>query len=805
MIDVPLLGNVQNIEEKSQTDLFKEEVIRDFWLCCLSREASLIGRKEVLTGKAKFGIFSDGKEVAQVALAKYLQPGDWRTGYYRDMTLLFALDLCSLEDFFAQLYADSKNDPFSGGRQMNSHFSSKLIDEDGKWLDQLKGVNISADVSSTAGQMGRAFGVAYASKMYRKIDRNAPNYSENGNEISICTIGDASTSEGPFWETMNGAAVTGVPLITIVYDDGYGISVPKNLQTTKSSISEALSGFAYDEKGGMRIVKIKGYDYPGMCAVFEEQIKLTRADHVPCLIHIEEMTQPLGHSTSGSHERYKSIERLKWEKENDCIKRMSEWMQAVDIVSREEAEELRLEARKVVQEARAKSRDKYYGPVKGEKSTLIEIYRKLLPLGNNKLTTYLKRINDFREPELHELIRHARKALMIIKDEDPKVKSGLEKWLWEWKNDISNRYHTHLINEKSTSALRVAEVKPEFSDDSKKINGYQVLNNFFDGALKKYPELIAFGEDVGKIGDVNQGFAGLQAKHGEQKVFDTGIREWTIIGQAIGMGIRGFKALAEIQYVDYLHYALAPLADDLASMQYRSNGIQASQTIVRTRGHRLEGIWHSGSPLGMILNSLRGIHVLTPRNMVQACGLYNTILQSNDPALVIESLNGYRMKEKMPDNLHDFTVPLGKPEKLRSGSDITLVSYGSCVRIAMQAAEELEDLGISVEVMDTQTLLPFDLEHVISQSIIKTNKLVILDEDVPGGASAFILQKILEEQKAFNFLDSSPVTITAKEHRPPYGSDGDYFSKPNVEDIVEKVYHIMNEYNPMKYSNPPIF
>lgn len=792
-------------EERTQrASSFEEEVLRDYWIALVSREASLLARKEVLTGKAKFGIVGDGKEVPQIALAKFFRPGDWRSGYYRDQTLMFALDLSTIEAYFAQLYADPDNDPFSGGRQMNSHYATPLIDREGNWLPHQDMRNVSADISSTAGQMARALGLALASKKYREHPELSAtgSFSDNGNEIVFCTIGDASTSEGVFWETMNAAAVQQVPMIVSVWDDGYGISVPIDYQTTKKSISKALSGFHSDIIGeGIYMVTVKAWDYPTLCKVYQEVTDHVRTTHQPALIHVKEVTQPQGHSTSGSHERYKSKERLAWEEEFDCIKRMGEWMTDQGIATVLELEQLREKAKLEVKEARDRAWSQYNEPIRAFQTALDQVLQEAetsgLPLPG--LAQAQQEMLHLRSPLYSELVKLARRLLIQWQGVDHNAVDLLKSLVQEAYSRADQAFHSHLYSESAASALRIPVVPPAYSGDSPVKSGFEILNSFFDQVLARDPRFFAFGEDVGRIGDVNQGFAGLQMKYGEEKVFDAGIREWTIMGQAIGMAMRGLRPLAEIQYLDYLIYGLEPLSDDLATVRYRSNGMQMAPAIIRTRGHRLEGIWHAGSPIGMLVHSLRGIHVCVPRNMTQAAGMYNTLLQSDDPGLVIECLNGYRLKETLPDNLGVFTVPLGVPEVLAEGEHVTLVTYGSCVRIAQEAIALLEPMGIRVELIDVQTLLPFDLEGHIVHSLAKTNRVIFLDEDVPGGASAYMMQEVLENQGGYQYLDSAPVTITASAHRTPYGSDGDYFTKPNAEDICEKIIRMMQEAFPSSF------
>ncbi len=779
------------------------ELLRDYEICCISRETSILARRDVLTGRGKFGITGDGKEVAQVAMAHAFEKGDWRAGYYRDQTLLFALELLTVEDYFAQLYADPDNDPMSGGRQMNAHFATPTIDEKSNWLNHRNRYNSSADISPTAGQMARGLGLALASKKYRAIKalKNTP-FSNNGREVCFCTIGDASTSEGVFWETVNAAGVMRVPLAISVWDDGYGISVPIDYQTTKKSISKALAGMKYDKNGGLRIYTAKGWDYPALRQMYEQGIARMRKDQVPALFHVTEVTQPQGHSTSGSHERYKSKERLEWEQKADGIRHMRAWMIANGFATAEQLDEIEAAAKRKVREARDKAWEKYLAPARRGRQELEAIYHRLsahLPEGETKTSALFTAFRQMREPAWHELVSHARRVLFAVRPYQLTAANELNAWLENALQKATRDYHTHLYNEGPGSALQVPVVPAEYSETSPRVNGFQVLNAFFDKVLERDPRFIAFGEDLGHIGDVNQGFAGLQAKYGEERVFDTGIREWTIVGQAIGMAMRGLRPLAEVQYLDYLVYALEPLTDDLATLRYRCDGIQKAPAIIRTRGHRLEGIWHTGSPMGMLIHALRGMHLLVPRNMTQAAGMYNTLLQSDEPGLVIECLNGYRLKERLPDNIGEFTVPLGVPEILREGTDVTLVTYGSCVRIAETGVQLLEEAGISVELIDVQTLLPFDRYGIIGQSLQKTNRIVFMDEDVPGGATAFMMRQVLEVQNGYLYLDSQPRSITAKEHRSPYGSDGDYFTKPNAEDVYEVIFEMMYEAEPARF------
>lgn len=803
MIEAPISDIISTQKNASIEEKYKAEVLRDFWICCVSREVSILGRKEVLGGKAKFGIVGDGKEVPQVAMAKAFKRGDWRSGYYRDQTFMFALGLATVEDFFAQLYADTENDPWSGGRQMNSHFATPLIDDDGEWLDHRTLPNVSSDISSTGGQMARAVGLALASKKYREIKAlsNSTVFSENGNEICFCTIGDASTSEGVFWEAINAAGVQKLPMLVSVWDDGYGISVPKQYQTTKGNISEVLSGFKLNEKGeGFEIYVEKCWNYPALCELFEMATEKMRTSHIPAIIHVEDCTQQLGHSTSGSHERYKSPERLAWEREYDCNRVMGRWIVDAGLASEEEINALQEKAKTYVKDCRDRAWNAFNKPVKEEAGVLANIYEQILNENSSEEVKALKKdFDQLLNPHYSDFVKNARQLLFAVKKQQSAGVDALKSWLERSKNLAHKRYHSHLYSTSKYSALNVPVIPPVYSDTSPVKNGFEVLNKFFDKALEKHQNLFAFGEDVGKIGGVNQGFVGMQDKYGENRVFDTGIREWTIMGQAIGMAMRGLRPIAEIQYLDYLIYGLAPLSDDLATLRYRSNGIQQAPAIIRTRGHRLEGIWHSGSPIGLIVNSLRGMYILTPRNFVQAAGMYNTMLNSDDPALIIECLNGYRLKERMPDNIGEYTVPLGVPEVLMEGSDVTLVTYGSNIRVAMEGIKLLEKTGISVELIDVQTLLPFDLEHIIVESLKKTNRIIFMDEDVPGGATGYMMREVLEVQGGYQYLDSPPLTLSSRPHRPPYGSDGDYFSKPNPEDVYETVLKLMEETDPNRF------
>ncbi|CAN5243141.1 alpha-ketoacid dehydrogenase subunit alpha/beta [soil metagenome] len=770
-------------------DKFRTEILKDYKVICESRETSLMGRKEVLTGKAKFGIFGDGKEVAQVAMAKFFKPGDFRSGYYRDQTFMFAGGLATVEQFFSQLYADPdiNNDPFSAGRQMNAHFATNFVDDRGDWLPLADKKNVSSDIAPTAGQMPRALGLAMASKLFRNIPdlNDLKNLSNNGNEVCFCTIGDASTSEGHFWETLNAAGVLQVPLAVFVWDDGYGISVPKKYQTTKGSISEALQGFQKgNNTNGINIYKLKGWDYAGMCEVLEEAIQNIRDTHTPALFHVEELTQPQGHSTSGSHERYKTTERLEWEKEWDCMKKMREWIIANALAEEEELANIEAAAKEFVKQSKNNAWQKYQQPIK---DLLQQAVTAIVASNHPEGKKIAGELNGLREPMRRDVLKAVAAAAETTNNK------SLRKLHAELSANNSELYNSFLYNEGPKSALKVIEIKPFFKADAPVLNGFEILNKYFDELFATNKKVAAFGEDLGFIGDVNQGFSGLQEKYGDQRIFDTGIRELTIMGQGIGMALRGLRPIAEIQYLDYLLYGLQPLSDDVSTTHFRTKGQQSCPIIVRTRGHRLEGIWHSGSPMGMIINALRGMYVCVPRNMVQAVGMYNTLLQGNDPGLVIECLNGYRLKETLPSNLIAYTVPLGVPEIIKEGSDITMVTYGSTTRIVSEAAEVLERSGISCEIVDVQTLLPFDIHHKIKDSLQKTNRIIFIDEDVPGGAAAYMFNKVMEEQGGYKLLDVAPRTLTAKAHRPSYGSDGDYFSKPNVEDVVSIAKEMMNE------------
>lgn len=784
----------------------KKEILDDFQLANESREASLIGRREVLTGKAKFGIFGDGKEIAQIALAKQFDNGDFRSGYYRDQTWMMAAGLLTLQEFFAQLYAhpDIKLDPSSGGRQMNGHFATRSIDESGEWKNLMNQKNSSADISPTAGQMPRLLGLAQASNVYRHnkaiLEKEEfKKFSEGGNEVAFGSIGDASTSEGVFWETMNAAGVLQVPLVMSVWDDGYGISVSKKYQTIKESISEALSGFQRDEdQPGFEIMKVKGWDYAQLCLVYEKATELAREKHIPVLVHVEEVTQPQGHSTSGSHERYKSKERLKWEKEYDGIAKMREWILEKNVATEEELQAIEKGAKKSARDAKKNAWNNFVDAIKQELKEATDLISKVVASSSNKafLEPVLNELKSNSEPLRKDILVAVRKTLRVARKDNNEAVNQLKQWLEAQTSKNEERYNSYLVSQSVKAIQNIAEVAPQYDDKASQQDGREILRDNFDRILGERPEVIIFGEDSGKIGGVNQGLEGLQAKYGTVQVTDTGIREATIIGQGIGMAMRGLRPIAEVQYLDYLLYCIQTLSDDLATLHYRTKGGQKAPLIIRTRGHRLEGIWHSGSPMGMIINALRGVNVCVPRDMTTAAGMYNTLLESDEPGLVIESLNGYRLKEKVPTNLKEMRVALGKIEVVKEGKDLTIVTYGSMVRMAENAAKELLQLGINAEVIDIQTLLPFDRSHDIVKSLEKTNRLLVVDEDVPGGASAYILQQILQKQKGYYQLDSEPVTLTSKAHRPAYGTDGDYFSKPSIDDIIDSAYALMQEVRP---------
>ena len=782
---------------------FKAEVLNDYKIATISRECSLLGRREVLTGKAKFGIFGDGKEVPQLALAKAFKNGDFRSGYYRDQTFMMAIGAMNIEQFFAGLYGhtDINFDPMSAGRQMGGHFATHSLDENGNWNNLTKQKNSSADISPTAGQMPRLLGLAQASKIFRNVAGiNQTNFSENGNEVAWGTIGNASTSEGLFFETINAAGVLQVPMVMSVWDDEYGISVHARHQTTKENISEILKGFQRDENNkGYEILNVKGWDYPALVATYEKAGAIAREEHVPVLIHVQELTQPQGHSTSGSHERYKNAERLAWEAQFDCLAQMRIWLIENNLATAEELDEIENQAKKDVLEGKKAAWTSFTTPTKEEQKELVALLNSIAPSSENKI--FIEKIASdlasIKEPIRKEILTTARKVLRMIVKEN--TRSQLATWITNYTNKIQPKFSSHLFSESNSNIYSATEVPATYDESADEVDARLVLRDNFDAIFSKYPESLIFGEDAGNIGDVNQGLEGMQEKYGELRVADVGIREATILGQGIGMAMRGLRPIAEIQYLDYLLYAIQIMSDDLATLQYRTKGRQKAPLIIRTRGHRLEGVWHSGSPMGMIINAIRGIHVLVPRNMTKAAGFYNTLLQTDEPALVVECLNGYRLKEKMPTNLGEFKTPIGVVETLKEGKDITLVSYGSTLRLVEQAANELEAVGINCEIIDVQSLLPFDIKHDIVKSIAKTNRLLVIDEDVPGGASAYILQEIIEVQNGYQHLDSAPQTLAAKPHRPAYGTDGDYFSKPSVEDIYEKVYAIMNEAKPDVY------
>ena len=784
----------------------KEDILQDYSIAVVSRECSLMGRREVLTGKAKFGIFGDGKEVPQVAMARAFKDGDFRSGYYRDQTFMMAIGVHTVTHFFAGLYAhaDIEADPTSAGRQMGGHFTTHSLDENGNWKDLLKQKNSASDISCTAGQIPRLLGLAQASKVYRELPiAQSEGFSNKGNEVAWGTIGNASTSEGHFFEMMNAAGVLQVPLVMSVWDDEYGISVPKEYHTTKESISEVLKGFQRDKNHkGIEIFVANGWDYPALYDIYQKAAKIAREQHTPVLVHVKELTQPQGHSTSGSHERYKSAERLQWEKDFDCIAKMREWILSEGYATEEELDAIEEDAKKQVRAGRKKAWDAYITPIENERKALVQLMS-TLPIADEHTQAAVKNVIDELNSAptlLRKVVSNAaRKALRLVVKENEAVTAPLRQWITQYLENNEPKYSKYLYTESNYSATKVDEVLPEYDPTAELVDGRIVLRENFDALLTKYPNLLIFGEDTGNIGDVNQGLEGLQKKHGAIKVGDTGIRESTIIGQGIGMAMRGLRPIAEIQYLDYILYGLQTLSDDLATMHYRTFGRQSSPLIVRTRGHRLEGIWHAGSPMGVLLHALRGICILVPRNMVKAAGFYNTLLECNQPAVVIECLNGYRLKEGLPLNLTEFKTPIGVVETIREGKDITVVSYGSTLRIVSEVADELYAMGIDIEIIDVQSLAPFDLHHDIVKSVQKTNRLLVVDEDMPGAASAYILQKIVEEQGAYQYLDSAPQTLAAGNHRPAYATDGDYFSKPNADSIIEKIYSIMHEANPAKY------
>lgn len=803
-----------NTQDQMDFEAFKKQVLADYQLACESREASLLGRKEVLTGKAKFGIFGDGKELAQIALAKQFQNGDFRSGYYRDQTIMMAIGELTVEQYFAGLYAHTDVDiePQSAGRQMGGHYSTRNLDANGEWKNLMLQKNSSADISPTAGQMPRLVGLAQASKVYRQQEALSSNpafqkFTNGGNEVAFGTIGDASTSEGPFWESINAAGVLQVPMVMSVWDDGYGISVPRELQTTKGSISEALSGMQRTaDKPGYEIFVTKGWDYAHLCETYEKAVKLAREEHVPVLVHVKEVNQPQGHSTSGSHERYKSAERLEWESTFDCIQKFKEWIlsfeaKGMPIASEEELNTIQAAAKEMVRSSKNTAWTRFTDSMKQDQADLVSVLKAVAAESSQSVFIQkdIEALEKEKEPIRRDLLTLARKVLRQIREEQISSKKTLGNWIQSMISGNFDRYSSHLHSQSAHSAMNVPAIAPIYADDVQMEDGRIILRENYRTILENRPEVLVFGEDAGKIGGVNQSLEGLQEQFGEIRVSDTGIRECTIIGQGIGMAMRGLRPIAEIQYLDYLLYAIQIMSDDLATVQYRTKGGQKAPLIVSTRGHRLEGIWHSGSPMGMIVNSIRGIHVCVPRNMTKAAGFYNTLLQADEPALVIEPLNGYRTKERMPINFGTFTEALGMPEIVKEGKDLTLVSYGSTFNLCEVAAQQLEHMGISVELIDVQTLLPFDIEHMISASLAKTNRLLIVDEDVSSGATGFMLDKILVEQKGYYHLDSAPETLSSKDHRPAYGSDGDYFSKPSIDDIIEKVYAMMHEADPKKF------
>jgi 2-oxoisovalerate dehydrogenase E1 component len=780
---------------------FRALVLQDFRLINESRQASLLGRKEVLTGKAKFGIFGDGKELAQVAMSKVFRNGDFRSGYYRDQTFMFAIGALTLQEWFAGLYGhtDPVKEPMSAGRQMGGHFATHSLDENGEFRDLISQKNSSSDISPTGAQMPRLLGLAYASHFYR-INRELQEppftrFSDKGNEVAFGTIGDASTSEGHFWETINAAGVLQVPMLVSVWDDGHGISVPKKYQTTKESISEVLKGFQREKDGrGYEIFRTRGWDYAHLCETYEKAVKICREEHVPVLVHVEEVTQPQGHSTSGSHERYKSRERLQWEQEFDCIRQMRSWIIGNALATEEELNTIEGETKEAVKQAKTAAWSAYMEPIRNEVNAVCALFDAI----GGDAAAESRQLQSLKEPQRRDIHVSVKKVLRASAGNDTPARSKLSQWLSQSREENRERYGSHLYSQSEKQVGRIKAVEVEYADE-KLVDGREILRDNFDMILKKYPQVVIFGEDSGKIGGVNQGLEGLQLKYGEHRVFDTGIREATIMGQAIGLSMRGLRPIAEIQYLDYLLYALQLMSDDLATVQWRTKGRQKAPVIIRTRGHRLEGVWHSGSPMGMIVHACRGIHVCVPRNMTVASGFYNTLLDADEPALIIEPLNAYRLKERQPANFGEYRLPLGVPEILQEGGDITLVTYGSCVRIAQEAVKMLAAHNIGVELIDVQTLIPFDVERSIVHSIRKTNRLAVLDEDVPGGASAYILDRLISDQDVYRHLDSAPVTIASREHRPAYGSDGDYFSKPSADDVFDALYAMMKEADPDHY------
>jgi 2-oxoisovalerate dehydrogenase E1 component len=798
------------IEETAGLSLSVEEILQDYRLAYKSRQASLIGRREVMSGKAKFGIFGDGKEVAQIAAAKAFKEGDFRSGYYRDQTFMFAIGETSIQQFFAQLYAhaDLEAEPGTAGRAMNSHFATRSLNPNGSWKNLTKMYNTSADVSPTGSQMPRLVGLGYASRLYRELEelRDLKEFSSHGNEVAFGMIGNATTAEGMFWEAVNAIGVLKAPVVLSIWDDDYGISVPNEYQMVKANISELLMGFQREPgtDEGYDIYVVKGWDYPNLVKTYLEATRITREEQVPSIIHVIEVTQPQGHSTSGSQERYKSKARLRWEEEHDCIARFRQYIVEQGLVGKESIDDMEREDQDTVEEIRKTAWETYIAPIRKERQEVADMITEIAISSSksDELNEIKTRLMNILNPLRRDIMAAIEEVLIAVRNEELAAKYALIDWKIEQEEVNEERYSSHLHSQTPQSALEVPEIQAAYSESSPTVYGFEILNACFDAALTRDPRIIAFGEDVGQLGDVNQGFKGMQAKYGKLRVSDTGIRETTIIGQAIGLAMRGLRPIAEIQYLDYLLYGLQITSDDLATLRWRTRGGQKAPVIIRTRGHRLEGIWHSGSLLAGIINLVRGIHVLVPRNMTQAAGFYNTMLQSDDPALIIEVLNGYRLKERLPDNVGEFTIPLGIPEVIRQGSDLTIVTYGALCRISLEAAKLLSQVGIEVEIVDVRTLLPFDIHGIILDSLKKTNRIVFLDEDVPGGTTAYMLQEVIEKQGGYYWLDSEPRTLSSKPHRPAYGSDGDYFSKPNVEQIFETVYDLMNEADPDTY---PIF